>query len=249
MIQIHKIYESILSETSAEACVKKFGQVLFGDELGGKEKNTGLENHYADEIKDFTDNRYGHETTPEFMSAVKNLHGCMGQYPDVLVPENTYVYRGINIPVKYFIDLNQIIDIKAPNRYVYKANNPIQSWTTNPDIAAMFGNHDVVNEIAQHMNFNDYNTPDLRQELLKHVIEEGLTIAFVLKYHTNFKEFMFKSKYFKMLSAAQHEDELLRIDNKSIVVEALFNNSEDVFLSSKGLSLMKYINKAIEESK
>ena len=95
-------------------------------------------------------------------------------------------------------------------------------------------------------NFADYQTPQARQGLLKDLINEDLRMAFVLEYTTNPKEFIFKSKYFRILSAAHHEDELIRIDNKPIQVNAKFNDHEDVFLSGKGLLLMKYINAGIQ---
>lgn len=83
--------------------------------------------------------------------------------------------------------------------------------------------------------------------MLNDMIDDDLRIAFVLEYMTNSDEFIFKSKYFRMLSMAHHEDELIRIDNKAINVLAKFNDHEDVFLTGKGLMLMKYINKAISE--
>jgi hypothetical protein len=80
------------------------------------------------------------------------------------------------------------------------------------------------------------------------MIEEDLRMAFVLEYTTNPNEFIFKSKYFKRLSKAYHEDELIRVDNSPINVIANFNNHEDVFISSKGVQLIKLINLAISES-
>src|ERR1700719_2699149 len=114
-MKIYKLYESLIIEASAEACVKKLGYELFGHELGGKEKNTGLENQYIRAISDFTDNQYGEETTPEFIKAMDTLKGCMKEYPEVLIPESTDVYRGIVIPVKYFIDKKQPISLTDAN--------------------------------------------------------------------------------------------------------------------------------------
>lgn len=247
MIKIVKIYENLINEAEIEACVKKFGHELFGQELGGKERNTSIENNYLRYINDFTDNRYGEETTPDFIKAITTLKGCANQYPEILIPEKTDVFRGLTIPVKYFIDHKQNISLTQPNPYVYKARNKIQSWSNSFDAASIFGNHETLNEVAGKLNFNDYNTPEGRRRLLSDMIHEDLRVAFVLKYTTNPKEFIFKSKYFKLLSAAQHEDELIRIDNKPINVSAIFNNNPDVFLSMAGLKLMKYINLAISE--
>lgn len=245
-MKIFEVYKTLINEAQIEACVKSFGHELFGHELGGKEANTGIENSYVRDISDFTDNQYGEETSPSFIAAVIKLKGCMKQYPEVLIPESTKVYRGITIPVKYFIDKKQAIDLNNPNPYVYKARNKIQSWTDNFDIASTFGNHDTLNEVAKGINFAEYGTPEARKRLLQEMIAEDLRVAFVLEYHTNPQEFIFKSKYFKMLSMAHHEDELLRIDNKPVNTLAKFNDHEDVFLSGKGMMLMKYINAGIQ---
>lgn len=247
-MKIFEVYKTLIVEAEIESCVKKFGHQLFGHELGGKEPNTGIENSYVRDISDFTDNKYGEETSTEFVKAVTNLKGCMKQYPEVLIPESTKVYRGITIPVKYFIDKKQQIDLTNSNPYIYKARNKIQSWSDSFDIASTFGNHDTLNEVAKQIDFTELGTPQARQQLLKELINEDLRVAFVLEYHTNPQEFIFKSKYFKLLSMAHHEDELLRIDNKPVKVLAKFNDHEDVFLTGKGLTLMKYINAAIKES-
>ena len=245
-MKIYKLYESLLVEAEIESCVKKFGYELFGHELGGKEMNTGIENQYVRAISDFTDNKYGQEITPEFVKAINTLKTCMYQYPEVLIPEKTSVYRGITIPIKYFIEKKQPINLMGPNPYIYKATSKIQSWSNDFDIASTFGNHDTLNEVSKNINFKDYQTPEARQELLQQMIAEDLRIAFVLEYTTNPKEFIFKSKYFRMLSAAQHEDELIRIDNKPIQVVAKFNDHQDVFLTRNSMVLVKYINAGLQ---
>ena len=244
-MKILEIYKSLITEAHIEACVKSFGHELFGHELGGKEKNTGLENSYVRDISDFTDNKYGEEITPEFVKALDTLKGCMKQYPEVLIPEKTNVYRGITIPMKYFIEKHQPVHINIPNSYIYKAHSKIQSWSNDIDSASTFGNHDTLNEIAKDIDFKEYATPEARQRLLKEMIQADLRVAFILEYTTNPKEFIFKSKYFRMLSAAHHEDELVRIDNKPVQVLAKFNDSDNVFLSQHGLMLLKYINAGI----
>lgn len=246
-MKIYEAYKNLLTETKVEACIKNFGHELFGHELGGTEKNTGIENNYLRDIHDFTDNQYGEETSQEFIKALKGLKGCMQQYPEVLIPEKTRVFRGLTIPVKYFIDRKTPISLKNSNPYTYKASNPIQSWSTSFDAASVFGNHDTVNEISRGIDFQDYNTPEARRQLLQEMVSEDLRIAFVLQYESNAKEFIFKSKYFRVLSQATHEDELIRMDNNPIQVQAWFNEHEDVFLTHKSLLLIKYINKAISE--
>jgi hypothetical protein len=247
-MKILEVYKTLINESEIEACVRKFGSELFGDELGGVEKNTGLENQYVRDIEDFTDNMYGQEITPDFINAIKTLKGCMAQYPEVLTPEKTKVYRGLTLPASYFINKKIPINMYKPFPYVYKAKSKIQSWSTNIDSASIFGNHEILTEVAANIDFNDYKTPESRKILLREMIEEDLRMAFVLEYTTNPNEFIFKSKYFKRLSKAYHEDELIRIDNSPINVIANFNNHEDVFISSKGIQLIKLINLAISES-
>lgn len=247
-MKIYEIYKSLITEAEITSCVKKFGHELFGHELGGKETNTGIENSYVRDISDFTDNKYGEAITPEFIKALETLKGCMKQYPEVLIPEKTSVYRGITIPAKYFIDKKQPINLLGPNPYIYKASSKIQSWSNSYDIGATFGNHDTLNEVAKSLDLSVFNTPENRQKLLDIVIKQDLRIAFVLEYTTNPQEFIFKSKYFRMLSMAHHEDELIRIDNRPIKLTAKFNDHPDVFLTRDALLLVKFINLAIKES-
>lgn len=246
-MEILKIYNNLITETAAQSCVRSFGKELFAQPLGGNEPNTTLEDDYLNIISDFTDASYGDSIKPEFLAAIKNLKGCMKSYPEVLVPETTKVYRGLTLPVSEFINSKHIIDTKQLFDYTYKTPYLIQSWSTSFDIASSFGNNEVLNEIADQLDLSNYNTPQNRQELLKLVTKEGLTIAFVLEYTSNSSEFLFKSKYFKKISANEHEEEILRIGNKPIVVKAKFNDHEDVFLSMNGLRLIKLINLAIGE--
>jgi hypothetical protein len=160
-MKIYKLYESLINEVEIQACVNKFGYELFATELGGTEKNTGIENQYVRDISDFTDNMYGEDVTPEFISAMKNLKACMQQYPEVLIPEKTKVFRGITIPIKYFIDKKQEINLTSANPYTYKASSKIQSWSTEFDIAATFGNHDTLNEVAANIDFSEFSGPPL----------------------------------------------------------------------------------------
>jgi len=246
-MKILKLYEHIILENSVEACVNKFGQQLFGDELGGTEKNTGIENSYVRDINDFTDNMYGEETTPELVNDLKNLKNCVKQYPEVLIPEKTTVYRGTTIPLSYFIKNKVKINTLEPFPYIYKAKGKIQSWTPNFDVASIFGNQDDINSFSENFNIGDYQSKEARQNLLNEVLNSNIKIAFVLSYVTNPKEFLFKSKYFRMLSKNTHEDEILRIENKPIQVMAKFNDHDDIFLSLNGLKLIKVINYAIQE--
>lgn len=141
----------------------------------------------------------------------------------------------------------QQINILESNDYVYKANSKIQSWSTDYTTASTFGNHDMLNEVSKSLDFNELNSSENRYDLLMDLINDDLRIAFVLEYVTNPNEFIFKSKYFRMLSMVNHEDELIRIDNKPINVIAKFNNNENFFISQKSINLLYKINLAITE--
>jgi hypothetical protein len=246
-MKLLNIYKTLITENQVESCVKNFGYELFGHELGGKEMNTGLENNYVRDIHDFTDNKYGEETTPEFMKALKTLKGCMKQYPEVLTPNSTFAYRGVTIPIKYFIDNRQVINFENSNEYIYKANNPIQSWSTAFDATTHFGFDDHINEIADDIDFEDYNSPENRLKLLELLIKHKVRIGFTLQYQPNEDEFIFNSKYFRLLSHNTHEDELIRFSDKPIKVKAWLTNSDDSKLNKNAFILLKTINKIISE--
>ena len=92
---------------------------------------------------------------------------------------------------------------------------------------------------------------EIDDHMLNHTNQSKLIkgqVTDILKYTTNPKEFIFKAKYFRMLSTSHHEDEVLRIDNKPVQTSIKFNSHEDVFLSTKGFMLIKYVNQAIKES-
>lgn len=247
-MKILETYTRLITETQIQACIKKFGHELFGHELGTKEKNTGIENSYVRDIQDFTDSKYGGRITHDFLNAMHTLKGCVKQYPEVLIPEKTKVYRGLTIPAKYFIDSKTPINIHKPFQYTYKATSKIQSWSTNFDSASLFGNQDSLNDTAKGLKLEDYQTPEARKHLLSQVVADGLKMAFVLEYTTNPTEYLFKSEYFRIISQAYHEDELIRIDNKPIHVIAKFNDHVDVFQTYKGIQLIRLINLAIQES-
>lgn len=246
-MKILETYNTLLKEAEIEACVNKFGYELFGDELGGKEKNTGIENKYIDDIQDFTNSKFGEQIDPDFIKAMKTLKSCSQQYPEILIPDKTKVYRGLKLPIKNFVARKTIIDLQKPFPYVYEAKNKIESWSTNFDIASIFGNHDMLNEYAATLNLADYQTPEARKELLEEVMAANLDAAFVVEYQANPSEFLFKSKYFRILSRAYHEDEVLRMSTKPINVLIKFNDHTDVFLTYKCIQLIRVINKAISE--
>jgi len=248
-MKLYNLYESLLRESSAESCVASFGKELFGQNLGGNERNTNIEDKYADEIYDFTDNMYGEETRPEFIVAIKNLKGCVNTYPEILIPNSTTVYRGEMIEAKYFITNKLVIQTSGLFNYTYKAPSMIQSWSHDIDVASTFGNYDTLNEVAEKLaGIGGFGSPEGRIKLLQYIIKDDVRLPFIFQYKSTPNDFLFKSKYFKKLSSNSHEDEIIRINNKPINVKAKLNNHDDVFLSSTGLRVIKLINLAIQES-
>jgi len=242
-MKIYKLYESIVNENEITSCVKNFGYELFGDQFGGAERNTPTENNYIEQIKDFTDNMYGEETTQEFISALSKLKGCMNQYPDILVPENITTYRGTMIPISYFIKNKQAIELEKGNRYVYKANSLVQSWSISYESAANFGGYESFYEIVGKIDYID--AEDGLMKLLNDVTREDLRLPFILAYNTNPDEFIFKSEYFSVLSRMSHENEFIRFTNKPINVTAYMNDENTTDLTNRGIQMLKDINKGI----
>jgi len=247
-MKIFEIYKNIINEKEVESCVKDFGDELFSTQLGGDEPNTRLEDRYLELIHRFTDNEYGEETNPDFIKALTNLKRCTEKYPEVLTPNDTIVYRGVTLPVSYFIENKLTIGIDKEYPYVYKARAPLQSWSTSKRASQLFGNKDIVTEIADEIDIEIYQTPEARRNLLKLVIEEDLRIAFTLSFITNDKEFIFNSEYFKVLSKMYEEEEVIRVTNKPISVKATFNNNPQAgVLTPNSLKLMRLVNQAISE--
>jgi len=245
-VRLYKVYKSVLTEGNVEKCVTLFGNELFGDELGGTEKNTPIENRYSDEISDFTDNMYGEELKPEFMNMIKTLKGCMGQYSEVLIPEETRVFRGTMIPLKYFVKNKEIINLEGGgNKYNYKAKSKVQSWTVNHQIANKFGDNSQLNRYAKQINVDDYDSPIKRKELLNDLISENLYLGFRLTYNTTINDFLFKSKYLNRLSHNGDEDEIIRVTNGPIIVDAYLKTGVGTDFNGLSFNLIKLINLAI----
>lgn len=243
-MKIYRLYESLLNEGEIASCIKNFGHELFGDQFGGTERNTPTENDYIDQIKDFTDNMYGEETTKEFITMLDKLKSCMSQYPEILIPESTTAYRGTMIPISYFIKNKQLIDLEKGNKYIYKANSQVQSWSISYENAANFGSYESFYEIVTKIDYGQTTKEGLMQ-LLKDVTKEDLRLPFILAYNTNPNEYIFKSEYFSKLSRMSHENEFIRFTNKPISVTAYMNDENTDYLTNRGLNVLAAINKAI----
>ena len=245
-MKIYKLYESLVNEGEIASCIKNFGYELFGDQFGGAERNTPTENEYIDQIKDFTDNMYGEETTQEFITMLEKLKSCMGQYPDVLTPESITAYRGTMIPISYFIKNKQVIELEKGNKYIYRANSQVQSWSMSYENAANFGSYETFYEVVANVDY-DATTKEGLMQLLKDVVKQDLRLPFILAYNTNPNEYIFKTEYFRKLSRMSHENEFIRFTNKPINVTAYMNDENTDYLTNRGIQMLNDINKAISE--
>ena len=201
------LYEGVIKEGQANHCVANFGKVLFGDQLGGGEKNTGGEQDHAEAVYNFTDYDFGENINDVVQDAILNLRDCMRVYPEILVPENELVYRGTSAPIMTFIN-EGLIPAEAPQPYMYKARSPIQSWSDNIKTAQIFGDGEDLNTLA-----NDLGVEEIKNIRLNELIPmlKRVTVPVILEYRANSKEFLFKGKYLNKLSEHPDESEVLRI--------------------------------------
>ena len=234
-------YFSILNEADIQACISKFGYELFADQLGGDEPNTNYEDNTVDILSDFTSQSHGINMTNDFINKVNQLKKCGKQYPEILIPEKTTVYRGENLSLKNIL-INKInLNNKEFTPYIYKALSKIQSWTTNHDVAIEFGSSDAINEFASELDLNVKSYDDLKR-IKDIILQKDVKIPFILKYETNNSEFLFKSKYFKKISKEPHEDEVLRVTNNPINCGMILNQTPVIFYTLSATKLIKIIN-------
>lgn len=235
-MKLIRLYESVLLEGAAESCVAEFGKLLFGDQLGGSEKNTDVENDHATAIYNFTDIDYGPNIKPEVVSAIDHLQGCISTFPEILKPETERVYRGTNIPIMYFIKKGAIPTANISQPYEYNATSKIQSWSDRVSIAKVFGNGDDINKFSADINLDKINLATLIPKISK------FKIPVILEYTATEKDFLFKSKYLNKLSEFGNEDEVLRVENSPIVVNAFLN---DKWLTQSSRLLINKINELL----
>jgi hypothetical protein len=247
-MKVLQLYENILIENGTNSCTAKFGQELFGQEFGGNEKDTPTEKSYAKLIGDFSSEHYGKALKNKFVQAMQTLKGCMSQYPEVLIPDSQPIYRGLTIPVSYFFEHHQPILTKEPFTYLYTAPNVVQSWTLNFDVASIFGNNMDINMLGQTMVEDGHNkNMDTARAFIESIRPQLATtmVPIVMVHKPNKNEFLFKAKYFSLLSNNPHEEELIRISNKPINVKAKFNDHSDVFITHDGMVLLNVISKMV----
>ena len=127
------------SETSNTSCINSFGKELFGNQFGGSEKNTRLEDEYVQLINQFGDSDFGVSINSKLIDAMNNLKKCTSTYPEVLIPDSEILYRGSNLPFGFFLK-NGLKMTQEGVDYIYKPKTPIQSWTANEKVAEQFTN-------------------------------------------------------------------------------------------------------------
>jgi hypothetical protein len=233
-MKLVKLYESVLREGAAESCVAEFGKFLFGDQLGSDEKNTGIEDKHAKAIYDFTDYDFGENMKPEIQKAVHNLQNCMSTYPEILKPNVQKVFRGASAPIMEFIKNGKIPTRNEAEPFLYKARSPIQSWSESRDVAEKFGEAEKFNEFSRYVS----NFDELRLEILIPKIS-NMRVPVILQYMATPEDFLFKGKYLNKLSEFGGEQEVIRVDNTPIKVEAYLNEK---WLTYPSIKIINQIN-------
>ena len=216
------LYERIIREGEAEACLAKFGNELFDPQLSNDsnvEDNTDTEDRYLDLIDDFTIDSHGKKLRPDFITAMKTLKKCVVAYPDVLHPDGA-AYRGENLTFRDLLDQYEDIsdDLKEGGTFtiVYKSKSPIQSWTANEDAAMDFAKvspfllHKI--NTFKKVRSNPEQLAKFTQQMIDHL--DDLSVPIVITLNTSSDDFLFKAKHFRRLSAHEYEDELLRVSTQ-----------------------------------
>ena len=204
------------------SCLDKFGKELFGDQFGGYEKNTRLEDEYIKLINQFGATAFGQSIDPQFITAMVDLKKCMSTYPEVLINEPETIYRGSNMPLSFFIK-NRIKISEEPIDYIYNPRTIVQSWTSNPTIAKIFSEPDnIINRIGG--KFIEYHKKGLKDEdkffteILTKPEYLNAKIPVIYITQSNESEFLFKHKYFNELTKTD-EDELIRVSMEPLNIK------------------------------
>jgi len=236
-MKLVKLYESVLREGAAESCVAEFGKVLFGDQLGGNEKNTNIEDKHLKAVYNFTDFDFGENMKPEIQQAISDLQSCMTTYPEILKPKTEKVFRGTSAPIMEFIKNHKLPTYNETAPFIYKAKSPIQSWSEYESIAEGFGEADNFNDFSSEIDdFNDLKLETIIPKL------RNQKIPVILIYKATPKDFLFKGEYLNQLSEFGTEHEVIRVDNNPIEVEAYLNEK---WLSYSSRRLLKLINELL----
>jgi len=249
-MKLRKLYEGVLKEGNAQACIAEFGKVLFGDQLGDQlgreEANTDSEDDHVTALNTFTDYGFGKNIKPEVMDAIYGLQSCMSTYPEILKPKTEMVYRGTSAPIISFIKNGQIPTLNTTQPYLYKANTPIQSWSEYESVAESFGDAE---------NFNKFTNTYLSSPVVQGLIDAGeinltelveelgdIRIPIILIYKATSEDFLFKGKYINKLSEHGSEHEVIRVDDKPVMTKAYLN---DKWVSHNSRTLIDKLNELL----
>ena len=237
-MKLVKLYERVIRESAADSCVSEFGKILFGDQLGGHEKNTGVENKHAKAVYNFTDFDFGKNMKPEIEKAIDDLQYCMSTYPDILRPNIQKVFRGTSAPMLDFIKNGKLPTYNETVPFVYRANSPIQSWSEYESSAESFGQAEELNIFSREISDNIDN---ITLEMILPKLD-NMRIPIILVYKSNPKDFLFKGEYLNKMSEFGTEYEVIRVDNAPITVEAYLN---DKWISHSSRRLINKLNELI----
>lgn len=227
-MKLVKLYESVIIEGKAKACMVKFGSELFDPQLAKHgeeiEPNTDTEDTYLKLIDQFTTYHHGKALRPAFISAMKSLKGCISSYPEVLEPEGV-AYRGLNVPLSELLsqyeDISNDLDKGGIFDFVYVSPSVIQSWTADKYAAEDFAKISpfllqYINEYKKVLG-NPTELAKFTEELYNHI--NDISVPIVVTLNTTSDDFLFKAKYFMFLSQHEYEKELLRLNNQPTRVQ------------------------------
>jgi hypothetical protein len=231
-MKLVKLYEAVIIEGKAQACLVNFGKELFDPQLSKDddfEPNTETEDDYLKLIDQFTTYHHGRALRPAFIDAMKTLKGCVSSYPEVLQPDGV-AYRGVNIPLRELLSQYEDISDDLNNGgifdFIYTSPSIIQSWTTDKNAAENFAK--ISPFLLQYINQykkvagNSDELSRLASELYEHM--DDISVPIVMTLNTSSDDFLFKAKYFMFLSQHEDEEELLRVNNQPTKVSGIIIN-------------------------
>jgi hypothetical protein len=213
--RIYEAYVNVILEDKSSECEEKFGTYLFGEfsSLYGskKEVNTKYENEVFSEIKQFIrGEKSGKKIDNTLEKAFMDLYKCKQNYKQILSPStNPILYRGIALTKEDFDKLKFSDKYvkqdyhESLNKFKYKGNSKIQSWTTNFNVADEFS---MKNEKGNR----------------KYPV--------IMEYKFNSNELLFNMDVLNKISEIfgfDKEDEIIRIEKSPIDVKVYAN--EDIF--------------------
>ena len=237
----------LFEDDSNRDCLNKFGKELFGDQFGGFEKNTKLEDEYANLIRNFGDIQFGSNINSKIIDALQDLKNCMSTYPEILVPESETVYRGSVMKLGFFIKNGLKLSEEGID-YKYTPRTPIQSWSANEKMASEFmGSYDE-DLVDLGKLFVKYQLKGVKYEdkFFLEVLTKNqfMNLKIPILYIANVDKngFLFKHEYFNKLTG-ENEDEVIRVSSEPIDVKLKINTSK---LDRNVIKFIKAYNDLLE---